>query len=196
MNEEWQIDYIGGKPTTNIVSGTTAERAFKLWLAKRQQIADLEYESKVLVDKYHEEMCHASIPSQFREDVIDDMFGKDEKKSEFARGFFLKQCFTEEFLGKHTIEFNRVVWHGYGRTAAGVVLGIGDYEYTIEVPMPHNIVKDEDKDRLVGMVRFRADRLHKSKKDEFVKTMEAVQMPTYDWKACFKAIEAVVEKGE
>ena len=87
-------------------------------------------------------------------------------------------------------------WHGYSRTAVGVVLGIGDYEYTIEIPLPNNIVKAEDKEVLMGQVKFRVDRLHKSKKDEFVREMEAVQMPTYDWQLCFLAIEAVVGKEE
>ena len=84
--------------------------------------------------------------------------------------------------------------HGYGRTAIGIVLAIGDYQYTVEIPLPNNIVKPEDKERLMGQVKFRVDRIHKSKTKEFVKEMESVQMPTYDWKECFKAIEAIVEK--
>jgi hypothetical protein len=92
------------------------------------------------------------------------------------------------------VAFRNVAWHGYGRTAVGIVLAIGAYEYTIEIPLPENIRDGKDKDALMGNVKFRVDRIHKSKLKEFVKEMEPVQMPTYDWKECFKAIETIVAK--
>ena len=52
---------------TNIVEGTTAERAYKLWLAKQKAIMVIEYESEVLADKYHEEMKKACIPAHREE---------------------------------------------------------------------------------------------------------------------------------
>ncbi len=179
---------------TNIALGTTADYAYTSWLAKKKQIADLEYECDLLLDKYHAEMCRSHIPPQFREDILDDMFGKDKGLSRLSRKHFLTLCFSEGFLKKHKVEFVTHEVHGYGRTAIGIVLAIGDYQYTIEIPIPKNIVKHKDKERLMGQVKFRVDRIHKSKKDEFCRQMESVQMPTYDWKACFKAIEAIVEK--
>lgn len=179
---------------TNIAFGTTADYAYTLWQAKKKQIADLEYECELLVDKYHDEMKRARIPAHLRGNLIDDLFAKDKKRSGFARDFFLKQSFSEEFLKKHKPKFSRLSWFGYGRTAAHIDLDIGHYLYTIEIPIPENIVKPEDKERLIGQVKFRVDRIHKSKTEEFVKQMEPVQMPTYDWKKCFEAIETIVEK--
>ena len=139
-------------------------------------------------------MRRASIPMVMYEDHIMEMFGKDKRKKEDARKFFLDICFTPEFVKTHKIEFARVEWHGYNRTAAGIVLAIGDYEYTIEIPLPQNIRDEEDQKSLMGEVKFRVDRSPKSKRNEFVKEMESVQMPTYDWKKCFEAIEAGVER--
>ena len=175
---------------TNIAFGTTADYAYTLWLAKKKQIADLEYECELLVDKYHAEMGRSQIPPQFRV----DMFGQDKELRRLSRKHFLTLCFSEGFLKKHKVEFVTYQVHGYGRTAMGIVLNIGDYQYTVEIPLPNNIVKPEDKERLMGQVKFRVDRIHKSKTKEFVKEMESVQMPTYDWKKCFEAIEAIVEK--
>ena len=62
---------------TNIALGTTADYAYTLWLAKKKQIADLEYECEVLVDTYHEEMRKANIPLMFSKDILLDMFSKD-----------------------------------------------------------------------------------------------------------------------
>ena len=78
---------------TNIAFGTTADYAYTLWLAKKKQIADLEYECDLLVDKYHDEMCRSHIPHQFREDILDDMFGKDKELSRLSRKHFLTLCF-------------------------------------------------------------------------------------------------------
>ena len=182
--------------TTDISFETSANYAYDLYLEKKRQIADLEYECKLLVDKYHSEMCRAPIPMEMCEDLIKEMFGKDEKTKEVARKFLLDKCFTPEFVKTHKIEFSRVGWHGYSRTAVGIVLAIGDYEYTIEIPLPQNILKEEDKERLMGRVKFRVDRIHKSKLKEFGKVMESVQKPTYEWKKCFEAIENDVVKQE
>lgn len=181
---------------TNIAFFTTADYAYTLWLAKKKQIAELEYECELLVDKYHDEMKRARIPAHLRGTLIEDLFDKDKKRSGFARDFFLKQSFSEKFLKKHKPEFSKLSWFGYGRTAALIDLDIGHYLYTIEIPIPENIVKKDDKERLVGDVKFRVDRLHKDKANDFLKDMESVQMPTYDWKQCFKAIEAIVGKEE
>lgn len=181
---------------TNIALGTTADYAYTLWQAKKKQIADLEYECEILVDKYHAEMGRSHMPPLFREDILDDMFGKDKELCRLSRKHFLTQCFSEGFLKKHKVEFVTHEVHGYGRTAMGIVLAIGDYQYTVEIPLPNNIVKPKDKERLMGQVKFRVDRIHKSKLNEFVKEMESVQMPTYDWKKCFEAIENAVKGGE
>lgn len=190
--EDCEIE--GNGEVTNVAFGTTADYAYSQYLAKKKMIADLEYECELLIDKYHSEMRRASIPIWLREDLIQDIFGTDEKKQEFARKFLLDKFFTPEFRKRHLIEFSRVEWHGYGRIAAAIVLAIGDYEYTIEVPLPQNIRDEKDKELLMGQVKFRVDRIHKSKLKEFVREMEPVQMPTYDWKECFKAIEVIVEK--
>lgn len=191
---DYKIIGLDSEQITNVAFGTTAERAYEMYLSKKKQIYDLEYECELLIDKYHSEMRRASIPMWMREDLILDIFGTDEKKQEFARKFLLDKFFTPEFRKRHLIEFSRVEWHGYGRTAAGIVLAIGDYEYTVEIPLPQNIIDGKDKDALIGQVKFRVDRIHKSTQDDFVREMESVQMPTYDWKECFKAIEAIVAK--
>ena len=181
---------------SNIVVGTSAERAYEMWCEKQKQIDDLEYECELLVNKYHDEMCRSHIPPQFRADILEDMFGKDKELSRLSRKHFLTLCFSKGFLKKHNVEFVTHEVHGYGRTAMGVVLAIGDYQYTVEIPLPNNIVKSEDKERLMGQVKFRVDRIHKSKENDFLKKMESVQMPTYDWKKCFEAIEAIVETSQ
>lgn len=180
---------------TNISFGTTADSAYGLYLAKKKKIADLEYECELLIDKYHSEMKRANIPLRFSKDNLLDMFSKDKKTVKFAREHFLEKGFSPDFPEEHKIEFVNYSLHGYHATAIGVVLGIGDYEYTIEFPQPQNIRDEKDKERLMGEVKFRVDRIHKSKLKEFVKEMESVQMPTYDWKECFNAIEAIVTKG-
>ena len=183
---------------TNIAFGTTADYAYERYLAKKRQIADLEYECGILVDKYHAEMRKAKIPFLFSETHLKDMFDK-EKKSAFVkttREMFLEKGFSKGFLKKHKVKFVTSSTHGYSATAVGVVLGIDDYEYTIEFPQPRNIRDEKDKEQLMGEVKFRVDRLHKSKINEFVRTMEPVQMPTYDWKKCFEAIERTVESEQ
>ena len=132
----------------------------------------------------------------FSKDILPDMFSKDKKAVKFAREHFLEKGFSPEFLKTHKVEFKSFTRHGYTATAIGVVLGIGDYEYTMEFPQPQNIRDRKDKERLMGQVKFRVDRIHKSKLKEFVKEMEPVQMPTYDWKEGFKAIEAIVTKED
>lgn len=179
---------------TNIAFGTTADYAYRQYLAKKKMIDDLEYECELLVDKYHTEMKRADIPLMFSKDILPDMFSKDKKAVKFAREHFLEKGFSPEFLKTHKVEFKSFTRHGYTATAIGVVLGIGDYEYTMEFPQPQNIRDGKDKERLMGQVKFRVDRIHKSKLKEFVKEMEPVQMPTYDWKKCFEAIETIVAK--
>ena len=181
---------------TDITQGTTANYAYKIYEEKKRKIADLEYECELLIDKYHSEMCRAIIPGWFGQDNINDMFNDENKKyRDMARKHFLTCSFSSAFLEKHKVVFRNVSWHGYGRTAAGIVLAIGDYEYTIEIPLPQNILKEDDKKYLMGCVRFRVDRIHNSNTSEYVKTMESVQMPTYDWKKCFTAIEKAVEES-
>lgn len=183
---------------TDIAFGTTADYAYRRYLAKKKMIADLEYECELLIDKYHSEMQRANIPYQFSENHINDMFlePKYNKKKlrDSARELFLEKGFSPEFLKNHKVEFVRMEFGGYHHTWIGVVLGIGDFEYAVKLPQPKNIWSDKDKERLVGEVQFRVDRIHKSKLNEFVKEWEAVQMPTYDWKKCFEAIEKDVEK--
>lgn len=179
---------------TNIALGTTADYAYTLWQAKKKQIADLEYECEILVDKYHAEMKRANIPLMFSKDNLLNMFSKNKKAVKFARKHFLAKGFSPDFPKEHKIEFVDYSLHGYNGTAISIKLGIGDYEYTMEFPQPANIRDEKDKKLLMGQVKFRVDRIHKSKLKEFVHQMEPVQMPTYDWKKCFTAIEAIVEK--
>ena len=181
---------------TDIAVGTSARYAYELYNEKRRQIDALEYECRLLIDKYHSEMCNAHIPPQFRQDIINEKKKKNDKDiSRLARNHFLKLVFSEDFLKEHQIEFKELMWLGYERTAANVMLDLdGDYYYSVEIPCPQKSIKDETKARLMGQVKFRADRILKSKWDEFVKEWEAVQMPTYDWKKCFEAIEKVVNE--
>ena len=176
-------------PNTNIVVGTTAPYAYNRYLAKKRQIEELKYECDILVDKYYSEMNKANIPFQFNERALSSLFDKNKKIYKIARQCFLEQCFSDVFLKKFPIKFLDYQRHGYGRTAFTVILGIGDYHYFIEIPLPSNINDKDDKKRLMGQVMFRADKIHKSKKDAFFKEMESVQMPTYDWKECFNKIE-------
>ena len=189
-------DYVIKDPceVTNIAFATTADYAYRQYLAKKKMIADLKYECELLMDKYYSEMKLANIPFMFSQDILLDIFSKDKKAVKFAREKFLEKGFSPEFLKTHKVEFKSFTRHGYTATAIGVVLGIGDYEYTMEFPQPQNIRDEKDKERLMGEVKFRVDRIHKSKLKKFVKEMESVQMPTYDWKECFKAIENIVDK--
>lgn len=178
---------------TNVASGTTARYAYEMYLDKKRQIAALEYECELLIDKYHSEMKRADIPIMFSKDNLLNMFSKGSKAVKFWRERFLENGFSPDFLKGHKIKFVDYSLHGYHDTAVGITLGIGDYDYTIEFPQPQNIRAEKDKEQLMGKVKFRVDRLHKSKKDDLVRTMESVQMPTYDWKACFDAIERDVD---
>jgi hypothetical protein len=191
---DYQIETQG--EVTNIAFDTTADYAYRQYLAKKKMIADLKYECELLVDKYHAEMKRADIPFMFSKNNLLDMFSKDKKVAKFTREQFLARGFSPDFLKEHKIEFVDYTRHGYHSTAIGIGLGIGDYKYTIEFPQPANIWDEKDKEYLMGRVKFRADRIHKSKLNEGVKEWEAVQMPTYDWKACFEAIEKVVEGGK
>lgn len=177
--------------TTDVSFGTSANYAYELYKEKKQKISELEYECKLLVDKYHSEMCHAHIPPQFRQDIISDMFGKDTDIAYKARNHFLEFVFSKEFINKHRIVFEAPQWLGYERTSVYIILNISDsnYNYSVEIPFPNNITKEKTKTYLMGQVMFRADRILKSKWKDFIKEWEAVQMPTYDWKACFEAIE-------
>ena len=183
---------------TNIAFGTTADYAYRQYLAKKKMIDDLKYECELLIAKYYSEMQRANIPYQFSENHVNDMFLKPEydkkKLRDSARELFLEKGFSPDFLKNHKVEFVRMEFGGYHHTWIGVVLGIGDFEYTVKLPQPKNIWSDEDKESLMGQVKFRVNRIHKSKLKEFVKEMEPVQMPTYDWKKCFEAIEAIVKK--
>lgn len=192
-NCEIQVD----GEVTDIAFCTTAQYAYERYLEKKKQIHDLEYECSLLINKYHSEMNRANIPYLFSENHVNDMFSKDEEHAKYrkaARELFLEKGFSPDFLKNHKVEFVRSEFDGYNHTAVGVVLVIGDYEYTIKFPQPKNIWSDEDKERLVGEVQFRVNRIHKSKADDFIRSMESVQMPTYDWKQCFEAIETIVAK--
>lgn len=195
--EDYEIEVEG--EVTNIAFGTTADSAYGLYLAKKKKIADLEYECELLVDKYHSEMCHSHIPPQFRQDIIEDLFAKDKSISNAARTLFLTLVFSDDFLQKHSIVFKELMWQGYERTGAVIMLDIDgcDYYYSVEIPCPNNIKKDVTRKSLMGKVKFRVDRIAKSKWENHVKVWEAVMMPTYDWKKCFEAIEVdVAQKGK
>lgn len=190
---EWDVNISGcegsQKPITDVSFGTTAKYAYDLYLAKMKQIDDLQYECDLLIDKYHAEMCNSHIPPWFSEDILNNLFSEDKDICKVAREHFLGLCFSDEFLKKFEVEFVNRITHGYGRTTFTVILCIGDYDYSVEIPLPKNINNKDDKTRLVGQVKFRVDRLHKSKREEFFKVRESVQMPTYDWKECFTKIE-------
>lgn len=181
---------------TNIAFDTSAQYAYDLYREKKRKIDELQYECDLLIDKYHAEMQKSHIPFEFCETHLLSMFEKNQKKTEItqsSRDIFLKKAFSKNFLENHIISFISYESHGYTRSAIGIVLGIGDYQYTIQFPLPQNIFKDDDKKMLMGEVKFRVDRIHISHKNDFVKTMESVQMPTYDWKKCFDAIESIVD---
>lgn len=185
---------VGGGESTVVGIETTASFAYELYKEKKEQIRKLEYECEVLVDKYHSEMRRAVIPLVFSQDTLIEMFSKDKKAVKFARERFLEKGFSPDFPKRHKIEFVNYFRYGYNATAIGITLGIGDYEYTIEFPQPQNISDEKDKEYLMGEVKFRVDKLHKSKANDFAREMESVQMPTYDWKKCFEAVEADVER--
>lgn len=178
----------------DITQGTTAEQAYKLFLDKKRQIATLEYECELLVNKYYSEMWKTVIPVQLDIDFLTDMFDSDANKRNSSRRLFLNFAFSQNFLDNHNIEFIGYSYHGYRKTAIGITLAIGDYEYTIECPVPKNIYHDQDKQLLVGQVKFRVDRIHKSQTQDLVREHEVVQFPTYNWKKCFEAIEKKVEE--
>ena len=191
------IDDIDYDNVTDISFGTKADYVYDLYRAKRKMLADLKFECDLLVDKYFSEIKGGCIPFEFREQSLKDMFSKDKERAKITaetRKLFLERGFYKAFIKKHKVEFVEYHIHGYSRTAIGVVLGIGDYRYTIEFPLPENINKVEDKERLMGDVKYRVDRIPKSKKDDFMKYMEPVCPPTYDWKRCFEAIEKIVNK--
>ena len=104
----------------------------------------------------------------------------------------MQLCFSDVFLHSTHVGFVELVRHGYHDTAIAVVMSIRNCLYSVEIPIPKNITRKEDMARLMGQVKFRADKLHISKRNDIVKEWEAVQMPTYDWKKCFDAIEADV----
>ena len=195
---EWDVNISGcegsQKPITDVSFGTTAKYAYDLYLAKMKQIDELRYECNILIDKYHSEMCNAHIPPQFAEGFLNSLFDKNEETRRFARKHFLELCFSDEFLKKFEVEFVNGMVHGFGKTAFTVILCIGDYDYSVEIPLPKNINSKKDKTRLVGRVQFQVNRLHKSKREEFFKVNESVQIPTYDWKECFEAIEKIVNE--
>ena len=123
MSKDWNFSFDkDGVNNTNIVIGTTALYADNHDLSKLRQIEELEYERDLLIDKYYAEMCNAHIPPWFREDILDDLFSMDKDICSLARKHFLKMCFTDEFLKKFKIEFIEIRKHGYGRTAATVML--------------------------------------------------------------------------
>lgn len=199
MSKDWSIsmDDMDCAEVTDISFGTKADYVCDLYRAKRKMLADLKFECDLLVDKYFSEIKGGHIPFEFGEQFLKDMFSKDKERAKFtaeSRKLFLERGFSKDFIEKHKVEFVEYSIQGYSTTAIGVVLGIGDYRYKMDFPMPKNIYKAEDKERLMGDVKYRVDRIHKSKKDDFVKYMEPVCMPTYDWKKCFEAIEKKVEE--
>lgn len=181
---------------TNILDGTSAAKAFELYCKKLEMIESINYECKLLIDKYHEEMCNAQIPFIFSEEFLTDMFSKEESECKSARAIFLHKCFSEGFLKNHQVDIVCIEWHGYDSHAASINLRIGDFFYSVEIPIPKNIIEDDAKKNLVGKVKFRADRLHCEKVTALWQVYKAIQFPTYDWKACFSAIEKNVEDNE
>lgn len=198
MSDEWTISMreICQANVTDISFGTKAKYVYDLYLAKRKMLDDIKFECGLLVDKYFSEIKSGHIPLEFKEQFLKDLFSEDKKKAKFTKNLFLKRGFSADFIKNHKIDFVDYEVHGYSQTAIGVVIGIGDYNYTIQFPCPNNIIKDDDKKMLMGDVKFRVDRLHKSKVNEFMKNLESVCMPTYDWKRCFEAIEKVVEENK
>lgn len=177
-----------------VTTGTSAEYAYELYISKKEEINRLKYECNLLIDKYHSEMCKINLPFVFSEASLEELFSSDDDVRNISRKEFLDFCFSEDFLKKNEVDFVGKVSHGYGRTAITIEMGIGDYLYEVEIPIPENIVNDKDKEVLMGRVMFRADRMHKSKKNNFVRNLELVHKPTYNWKECFKSIEECVCK--
>ena len=182
--------------STDVSFGTSANYAYDLFLEKKRKIAALEYECELLIDKYHSEMCQSHIPPQFRQNIISDMYGKDKMLCKSARTIFLTNVFSDEFRKRHQVAFEKRIWQGYEKTGVSIILNIedSDYYYSVEIPFPKNIKDNKTKTYLMGRVKFRADRILKSKWNDFMKEWESIQKPTYDWKKCFEAIEADVEK--
>ena len=180
---------------TDITQGTTAEYAYEIYQSKQNKIAELEYECGLLVDRYFAELGRGCIPCFLQQEFVAAMFGDDECKRKAARAMFLKSVFSEEFLSKHKVDFVRLEYVGYEKLADSIVISIGDYEYTIVCPCPQNFFKESHRIAYMGKVKFRVDRIHKSHKNDFVRKLESVRMPTYDWRQCFEAIEMIVEEG-
>jgi len=175
-----------------VTTGTSAEYAYDLYVSKQKEMDRIMYECKLLIDKYHSEMCKIDLPFVFKEASLRELFSSDYDVRNLSRKAFLDFCFSEDFLKKNNVDFVHQIIHGYSQTARTIEMGIGEYLYSVEIPIPKNIVDDKDKEFLMGRVKFRADRLLKSHANDFCKQWEAVQMPTYNWKQCFKAIEECV----
>lgn len=173
----------------DVTVGTAACRAYELYLAARREIEDLEYQCGLLVDNYHSEMQRADIPAWLCESWIEAMFSDDAADRDTARREFLDRCFSEDFRASHDVKPVELCYMGHSRTFVEVRFEIGEYLYNVEVPLPDNIRSPEDKARLMGRVMFRADKLPMSEAASFCKEWRMVQPPTYDWKACFSAIE-------
>ena len=173
----------------DVTAGTTAGRAYELYLATRRKIEELEYQRGLLVDKYHSEMQRAGIPGWLREGWIDDMFSSEGETRDLTRRVFLERCFSAAFRASRDVRISGLRKVGYWRTSVEVHIEIGEYLYSVEVPLPGNIRSQEDKYRLMGQVMFRADKLPRSEAASYCKLWTPVQPPTYDWEACFRAIE-------
>lgn len=182
--------------SADVTAGTTACEAFRLYCAKKAQISDLEYECRLLVDKYHAEMRRADIPGWLREGMLDDLFAANVDRREAARELFVRHCFSDGFRERHEVRFVRMQYEGYDHVAACVVLGVDGYHYYVTVPLPQNIKRPSDKEHLMGMVMFRVHRLHESHDGDFCKELECVQPFTYYWRECFRAMEAYVERDQ
>ena len=180
--------------STDISLGTSANTAYELYVQKQREIRNLEFERDLLINKYHDEMKKAIIPSELTEIYIVGMFDDSNKTSQSSRRkYFLEKVFSEDFLKKHKIDFIRYTFCGYSRYAVIIALGIGNHEYCIECPLPLNIASFQDCKMLMGEVKYRADRICKSQANSLIREMESVCPPTYDWTACFAAIERAVE---
>lgn len=182
---------------SDVTVGTSARRAYELYRAARREIEDLEYQCGLLVDNYHSEMQRADIPAWLREVWIEAMFSGDAPARDTARREFLDRCFSKDFRASHDVKPVELCYMGHSHTSAEVRFEIGEYLYSVEVPLPGNIRSPEDKAHLMGRVMFRVDKLPMSEAASFCKEWRMVQPPTYDWKACFSAIEKdCVERGQ
>jgi len=179
----------------DVTIGTTARKAYELYLSARRKIEDLEYQCGLLVDNYHSEMQRANIPGWLRACRLDAMFSDDATARDAARREFLECCFSRDFRASHDVKPVELRYMGYSHTSAEVCLEIGEYLYNVEVPLPENIRSPKDKARLMGRVMFRADKLPRSEAASFCKKWAPVQPPTYGWKACFSAIEEDCRRG-